>query len=279
MNGTKKIIISALVLYANVLTADENALLDCVIEPSMLVELSSQVRGVLENVYVERGDFVKKGQLVARLMSGVEQASVRLSRDRAKMEVDVKSRKAEQQFRQNTLKQVAQLYEKKLASEREYDDAKTSSVVADIELEKAKELKHLATLELFRAQEVLKLRSMHSMIDGIVTEVMKSPGEYIEEQPVMKIAQINPLYVEVIVPENMIGTIEKGQKATINVDTPTVANYIGTVVVVDQLIDASSGTIGVRLNLPNPDNKIIAGQRCKTVFIEGSAKELPLNNS
>ena len=140
MNRIKKVIISALLLYANVLIADEKALLDCVIEPSMLVELSSQVRGVLENVYVERGDFVKKGQLVARLMSGVEQASVRLSRDRAKMEMDVKSREAEQQFRQNTLKQVAQLYEKKLASLREYDDAKTSSVVADVELEKAKEL-------------------------------------------------------------------------------------------------------------------------------------------
>ncbi|MCK5189314.1 MAG: biotin/lipoyl-binding protein, partial [Methylococcales bacterium] len=65
MNRIKKVIISALLLYANVLIADEKALLDCVIEPSMLVELSSQVRGVLENVYVERGDFVKKGQLVA----------------------------------------------------------------------------------------------------------------------------------------------------------------------------------------------------------------------
>jgi len=263
MSRTKKVIVSVLMLYSCILSADDKALLDCVIEPSMLVELSSQVRGVLENIYVERGGFVKKGQLVARLMSGVETASVKLSMDRAKMEVDIQSRKAEQQFKRNTLKQVAQLYEKKLASLHEYDDAKTSSVVANVGLEKAIELKHLAELELQRSKEVLKLRSIHSMIDGVVIEVMKSPGEFVEEQPVMKIARIDPLFVEVIVPESMMGDIVIGQQINVNVEIPQSAIYSATVSVVDQVIDASSGTFGVRLELPNPGNKIHAGQRCK----------------
>ncbi len=264
---TKTLIKGILLLsFAGIALAKEAVVLDCVIEPSMLVEQSSQVRGVIENIYVERGDFVKNGQLLAKLMSGVEKAGVRLSQDRARMNVDVKSREAERLFRQNTLKQVTQLYQKKMASQREYDDAKTSSIVADIELEKAKVLKHLANLELQRSEEVLKLRSMHSMVDGVVVEVMKSPGEFVEEQPVMKIARIDPLFVEVIVPEMMMGSIKIEQQYKITVDIPKEANYIGTVSVVDQVIDASSGTFGVRLDLPNPDNKIHAGQRCRIVL-------------
>ena len=262
-----KTVISILLVFSNVLSA-ENEVLDCVIEPSKLVELSSQVRGVIETVYVERGDFVKKGQLVATLMSGVEKASVQLATDRAKMQVDIKSRKAERQFRNNTLKQITELYHKKLASQREYDEAKTASIVADIELEKARELKHLAVLELRRTQEVLKLRSMHSVVDGVVVEVMKSSGEFVEEQPVMKIAQIDPLNIEVIVPEQLMGNIKIAQESKIILDKPIDSSLVAKVSIIDQVIDASSGTFGVRLTLANPGNKIHAGQRCKVVLVD-----------
>jgi len=248
----------------------ENEALDCVIEPSKLIEVSSQVRGVLETIYVDRGDFVKKGQLIAKLMSGVEKASVQLARDRAKMDVDIQSRKAEWKFKDSVLAQVAELHHKKLASRRDYDDAKTASIVAKIELKKAQKLKYLAVLELRRTEEVLKLRSIHSMVDGVVVEVMKSKGEFIEEQPIMKIAQIDPLNIEVIVPEQLIGSVEIGKQSKVIVDIPVKNSYLGTVSIIDQVIDAASGTFGVRLTLANPGNKIYAGQRCKVVLTDES---------
>jgi len=260
----------SLALMGSNIALAENEVLDCVIEPSKLIEVSSQVRGVLETVYVDRGDFVKKGQLIAKLMSGVEKASVRLAKDRAKMNVDIKSRKAEWEFKDSVLAQVAELHRKKLASRREYDDAKTSSIVAKIELKKAKELKHLAALELRRTEEVLKLRSIYSMVDGVVVEIMKTKGEFIEEQPIMKIAKIDPLNIEVIVPEQLIGSIEIGKKSTVTVNIPTTRSYVGTVSIIDQVIDASSGTFGIRLTLANPGNKIYAGQRCKVVLADES---------
>ena len=262
-----KTVISILLVFSNVLSA-ENEVLDCVIEPSKLVELSSQVRGVIETVYVERGDFVKKGQLVATLMSGVEKASVQLATDRAKMQVDIKSRKAERQFRNNTLKQITELYHKKLASQREYDDAKTLSVVADIELEKARELKHLAVLELRRTQEVLKLRSMHSVVNGVVVEVMKSPGEFVEEQPVMKIAQINPLHVEVYVPLELYQKVQVGASARVVLNEPLKGDFLAEIEVVDYVMDPASSTFGVRLRLDNPDHSIPTGVKCQLNFNE-----------
>ena len=263
-----KIIISTLLILPIYSYANEEIELDCVIGPSMLVDLSSQVRGVLETILVKRGDVVKKGQLVARLMSGVEKAAVRLSKGRAEMEVDIKSRKAEQKFRNHTFEQVGELYHKNLASLREYNDAKTSSIVANFELEKARELKKLAALDLLRTREVLKLRSLRSTVDGVVVEVMKSPGEYVEEQPVVKIAQIDPLHIEVIVPEMLMGSVEIGKEAKVRVDSPVTTHYTAKVSVVDQVIDASSGTFGVRLELPNLGYKIHAGQRCKIALVD-----------
>ena len=239
---------------------------DCVIRASLIVELSSQVRGVLETVEVDRGDLVEKDQLVAKLMSGVETASVRLAKARADMDIDIQSRSAEKALRQRSFKQVEELYNKNMASLREYDDAKTMSTLSHHELRKAKQLKHLALLELERAEETLNLRYIKSTIKGVVVERMKSPGEFIEEQPVVKIARIDPLHVEVIIPEEQFNRIKTGMHVKVYTMNRTSTPYDATVSIVDPIIDATSGTFGVRLELPNPERKIPVGLRCEALF-------------
>ena len=59
-----------------------SAELDGLIEPYMVANVGSGVRGIIETVDVDRGDFVKKGQVVATLQSGVEKAPMELARGR-----------------------------------------------------------------------------------------------------------------------------------------------------------------------------------------------------
>jgi RND family efflux transporter MFP subunit len=245
--------------------ADDNAL-DCVMEPSDEVELSSPVQGILDAVNADRGDFVKKGQVVAKLQSGIEEASLRLAKARAVMDVDINARKAEYEMKKRTSGQFESLYDKKLASLHDYDDAKTQSIVAEHEYKKAIEVKHLAQLEQEHAQEVLNQRYLKSPINGVVIERMKSPGEFVEEQPVMKIAQIDPLNVEVIAPLALLGKIRVGMNAPVKAEQPVSETYQARVTIVDPVVHASSGTFGVRLALPNPERKIQAGLRCKVMF-------------
>ena len=80
------------------------------------------------------------------------------------------------------------------------------------------------------------------------------------------IAQINPLNVEVFVPVALYGTIKIGMEAIVSGEQPVGGQHTATVDVVDPLIDARSGTFGVRLLLPNPTYKIPAGLRCKIEF-------------
>jgi len=82
----------------------------------------------------------------------------------------------------------------------------------------------------------------------------------------MTIAQIDPLNVEVFVPVALYATIKVGTEATVIGEAPVGGRYIAKVEVIDPLMDARSGTFGIRLLLPNPDNKIPAGLRCKVEF-------------
>lgn len=126
---------------------------------------------------------------------------------------------------------------------------------------------HNLELAVIRAEEVLKLRSIKSPIDGGVAERNLQGGEYACEQaPIMTIAQIDPLNVEVFVPVALYATIKVGTEATVIGEAPVGGRYIAKVEVIDPLMDARSGTFGIRLLLPNPDNKIPAGLRCKVEF-------------
>ena len=82
----------------------------------------------------------------------------------------------------------------------------------------------------------------------------------------MTIAQIDPLNVEVFVPIALYGSVELGMEATVFGEAPVGGQYKATIEVIDPLIDARSGTFGIRLLLPNPNNKIPAGLRCKVEF-------------
>lgn len=215
--------------------------LECLLEPSLVVNVGSPVDGVLEKVLVDRGAQVRKGQVVARLQSGVEAAAVKLSEAR----VEFGRRKAERN---------ESLYQKQLISAQDRDELVTEVKLREEELKKD--------------QETLRLRTIVSPVDGVVVERKLAPGDFIrtDKSMVMKLAQINPLNVEVVAPASIFGSVRVGMIGYVNLAPFFPESFKAKVVVVDKVIDAASGTLGVRLQLPNPDNKIPAGIKCTVEF-------------
>jgi membrane fusion protein (multidrug efflux system) len=228
-----------MLLYGTQLQAIEMPPLEGVIEPKQLVEFSSHIPGVLEEVKVDRGTWVTKGQVIARLKSGVERAAVKLAEAR----VDFGRRKLE---RNQTL------YNKKLISIHTKDEIETEI--------------QLAELQLREVQERLNLRTIHSTVEGVVVECTGAPGEYVGEESFLTVAKIDPLSVEVVVPVMYYGAIKKGATAVVKLEEPLGGDYKAKISIVDQVIDAASGTFGVRLSLPNPKKKIPAGLKCMVTF-------------
>ena len=84
----------------------------------------------------------------------------------------------------------------------------------------------------------------------------------------MKIAELDPLNIEVVVPAAKYNTIRVGMKATVVAEQPMSGSYAATVKVVDRVIDGASGTFGVRLEMPNPRFHLLAGLKCRVIFSE-----------
>ena len=65
----------------------------------------------------------------------------------------------------------------------------------------------------------------------------------------------------------LIGAIKVGMNAEITPENPVDQKvYKAKVTIVDRVIDAASGTFGVRLELPNPKYRLPAGLKCKVAF-------------
>jgi RND family efflux transporter MFP subunit len=237
-------------------------ILDCVIEAQQLVNISSATAGVLNSVLVERNDTVHEGQLIAELQSGVEKANVELAQKRADSTVNIQDRQARYELSLRN----QQRKEKSMLSEVEVDESRTQTVVAKFEIEKAKMEHEIDQLELQRAKEILNQRLIFSPVDGIVVERFKSAGEYVDQQAILALAQVNPLNVEVVAPISLFGRIKAGMRARIFPEQPIGGEHDAEVVIVDQIVDASSGTFGIRLHLSNQDYEIPAGLGCRIDF-------------
>ncbi len=100
----------------------------------------------------------------------------------------------------------------------------------------------------------------------MVVERTGAPGEYVGEEPFLTVAQLDPLNVELVVPVEYYGMIKLGSMAQVQLEAAVGGSHQAKVVIVDQVIDAASGTFGVRLELPNPKLKLPAGLKCQVVF-------------
>ena len=158
------------------------------------------------------------------------------------------------------------LYEKKATTLLEKDEAATDALLASLILRQTMHRKELAEFELARAQELFKRRTIYSPITGVVLQRMLSPGETVNDRPIIRVAQINVVKVEVIIPVKYFGQVHEGMQAQVMPKYPGASARVATVTVVDRVVDAASDTFGVRLELQNPDLKIPAGVRCEIEF-------------
>jgi membrane fusion protein, multidrug efflux system len=192
--------------------------LNCLIQPYVVITITTPVGGLLEKVLVDRGDLVKEGQVIAMLDTSLERAQGSVQHAQAE-----------------------------LSNRR------------------------LADLELQRTTAEVALRTIRSPINGVVVERFMNPGEFPKQEKILKLAQIDPLRVEAYAPVAMLGKIAVGMAAYVRPEAPLTGEYAAKVTVVDRVVDAASGTFGVRLELPNHDLKLPAGLKCSVRF--GKHKE------
>jgi len=242
---------------------------DCLIEARQQVDIRSPVEAVIESVQVQRGDLIKKGQVIATLESGPERAALELARSRATMQGELKAAEARMDLAQKKMVRAEELFKQNFVSVNARDEAVAEYRFSTEQLRQAKENQQLAELEVRRSSEVLAMRTIKSPFSGVVVQILQKPGEFSStniKDPIVKLAEVDPLHVEVVLPVALYGKIKIGHRATVLPEQPIGGSYSATVKMVDRVIDAASGTFGIRLELPNRNREIPAGARCRVRF-------------
>lgn len=258
------------VLCAGVSAAALGAEFDCVIEPRQVLELRSPIEGLIERVNVDRGDYVKKGQELAVLDTAVDRVQAAIAKQRSQMEGAVRSGESRVEFSGKKSERAQELHRQNFMSAQARDEAVTEKRLAEAELRDATDNRKLAELEHQRQLEIIRLKTIRSPVNGVVTERILNPGELAEagvgRKPMLKLAEIDPLYVEVLLPAEAYGNVKQGTAIEVTPEIPAGSRHRAKVKVIDRVLDAASGTFGVRLELPNPQLKIPAGIRCRASF-------------
>jgi membrane fusion protein, heavy metal efflux system len=237
--------------------------LDCMIQPSQLVQMGSPAPGVIERILVDRGDMVKQGQPLVQLNASVERASLALARERAGQHGEVSATDGARELAERELARADELYRKNFVSGTYRDKQRAEAKVATGRSAEAQEKRKLADRELELATAQLSQRTLRAPISGVVIERYLALGEFVDQKPVLRIAAIDPLRVDVLVPAASFGQVNVGATAKV---TPELVNrraLVATVTTVDRVIDAASNTFRVRLELPNPGGVLPAGLRCR----------------
>ena len=242
---------------------------ECLIEPMVIAKVGSQVQGVVDQLLVDRSDMVTYGQPIATLKSAVEKANLAQAEARASMKGEIIARQADLNLAQLNRERMKQLYAKKMVSAQQRDEGIAQLHLATAALRQAQDNLLVLQHDLERSKVQLQQRTIQSPIDGTVVERHTFPGEFIYDSPIMTIAQLDPLRIEVVLPAALFGQYNPGDIALVYPEIKSKEPLQATVQVVDRLLDTFSGTFGVRLTLPNPELKITSGQKCQLKFMAG----------
>lgn len=238
----------------------------CLIEPLQRIELRSAVAAPIVAVHVDRGATVRKGQLLVSLDASVEQAALQVAEYRSIMEGASQSAASRLQNASERLKRRDELLQQNFISAQDRDDAAAEARIAEADLTQARDDRQLAQLEAQQLKASVARFSILSPVNGVVTERLQNAGEMPQTgdnaPAILKLAQIDPLRVDIVLPVAQYGRVQAGGQVTVKPEAPFTGVYRATVKAVDKVVDSASGTFRVRLELPNPRGELPVGVRC-----------------
>ena len=240
---------------------------DCLILPSATIDLGGTVPGLIAEVNVEIGDSVEKGQIVASLRTEVQETVRRLAILRAENRTSVTAAETQLEFERYEFERIRDLRERGVATETQLIEREAAMVLREAELEDALAQARAAEIEVERAETELEVRRLRAPVSGVVADRYLDGGEYLRDDGrVVTIVQLNPLRVEIFLPQLAYPAIAVGDIVPITPELGAPGPFDAEVRTKDPMVDAASASFRVRLDLANPGGAIISGTRCSAVF-------------
>jgi multidrug efflux system membrane fusion protein len=245
------------------------------VEPYNVVDIHTQVTGTIDKIGFVEGQTVHPGSLIAQLdprpyQAELQQAEANLTRDLAHLT-----------NAQTNLERYAPLAKQGFASQQQVTDQ--SSAVSQLQ---SAILSDKAAI--FNAQTQLSYTTITSPIDGVTGIRRVDIGNILQPSnttPIVTITQIQPISVVFTLPQKDIAAVQEAMakgplKTTAYGQDDHTKLGEGTLLLVDNRINASSGTIQLKATFLNENRALWPGEFVNvqlTVGIQHNGVSLPLS--
>jgi len=219
--------------------------------PSEDLTLSFTLAGRIAGLRVAEGAKVRVGQPLAQLDDAVERTRAALLKARADDATGVKVAELRLARARAVLEKVEAAYAQKAAPARELADARMDAAMAELDVQAARLAREQARGTYEEARLMLERMRLVSPSAGRVERIRARAGESVDAlAPVLRIVRIDPLWIDVPVDLARARKLSVGRAAKVRFAGDS-AEATGEVIHVASVADAASGTLAVRVRLPN----------------------------
>ncbi len=194
------------------------------------LDLYPEFVGKLNRIFIKEGQSVKKGALLAK----IDDAGLQEQLDQIKLQLDLAK---------TTFERTERLWNQKIGSEMMYLEAKTRFEGQKKQLDQMK--RQLAKTKIY------------APFNGTIDQIFSNEGANVAPgiTPILRIVNLNKMYVEADVPENYLTSITKGSKARVQI--PVLGKSQSTLIrQIGNYIRPSNRTFRVEASLENPNKEI-----------------------
>ena len=278
-------------------------------QPTTELSLRSQVEGTLISLSVDVGDRVSRGQVVGQIDDSLlvavvnqeqaELASLESDLVRAKIEVKNAEIRVEEavirlQQAENDRERYKNLAQKGLISQQEAESFATAAKVAEKAVLLAEESVNVAKQAVASAigrvaaqksvvAESIQRQAYTQLIaetTGIVTHKVSEPGNLVREgEEILKIGNLNPIKVVVLLSELDLERVAVGQTVEVKLDAFPESSFSGRVNRIAPVANVATRQIPIEIIIPNPDNVIKGGLLSRVSFISSVTSQVTIPES
>ncbi len=232
-------------------------------EPSFNILVAALDIGRLENVAVKVGDRVREGDVLATLENGLQLSAVKIAKMQTTMRGELDAATAERDLSLSKVTNLRKLSAEAMTRPDELLRAEMELRVSEARVGSANEQSEFRQLELQRYELQLERRLIQAPMNGIVGEIIHQKGEYLTpgDAAVVRLIVVDTIYAVFSVPVEEVLQIQPEASVAVFLRSSgeTMSAQVESL---SPEIDGESGTVRVRVALPNPDGKLRSGDRC-----------------
>jgi RND family efflux transporter MFP subunit len=239
--------------------------IEAITKPSADVTISFVQPGTISNVLLKEGDHVKAGQVLVQQDDQVAQAQLAQIKAQSDNIAEIEAGKASLEQKKLDLKKLEWAAKRGAATEQEVAHSKLAVKIAELSLQIA-EFDHAQNIRKYDEAKIrVKNMKITSPLDGVIEKVSVEVGESVNGlEEVVRVVKVDTLWIDVHVPLARAKKLKKDQSVTIKFPRNEHTTQ-GLVIFVGAVADAASGTLRIKIEVPNQTNRP-AGEHVSAIF-------------